>query len=211
MRSRAHICGRKQRITSINLTWFSSSVIPTFGLGRLRCLKWTWLHCIIPNLIFLHLSQVLTLTRMCLKVKKYLYASSWAMQALVFLCASNIDGVTTPLALVSYFNFVHSFTNHLEHKHYKWQWRWWETKRHPRSKSGETCKYTGKINIIWIAVCLFRILRASNHRTSSWTIQLVISMGSTTRQASGFRKETADFIADVPLKSFNPSVGTLWR
>ena len=28
---------------------------------------------------------------MCLKVKKYLFASSWAMSALVFLCASNME------------------------------------------------------------------------------------------------------------------------
>jgi hypothetical protein len=35
--------------------------------------------------------KMLTLLRMCLRVKKYLYACSWAMQAIVFLCASNFE------------------------------------------------------------------------------------------------------------------------
>lgn len=33
------------------------------------------------------------LIRMCLKVKKYLFACSFGMQALVFLCASNMEKV----------------------------------------------------------------------------------------------------------------------
>ncbi|EGR31050.1 hypothetical protein IMG5_118860 [Ichthyophthirius multifiliis] len=39
----------------------------------------------------IQMRKILTLLRMCLKVKKYLYTSSWAMQALIFLCASNIE------------------------------------------------------------------------------------------------------------------------
>lgn len=35
--------------------------------------------------------KILTLMRMCLRVKKFLYACSWGMQALIFLCASNFE------------------------------------------------------------------------------------------------------------------------
>ncbi|KAL4442225.1 hypothetical protein ABPG74_009243 [Tetrahymena malaccensis] len=35
--------------------------------------------------------KIITLMRMCLRVKKYLFASAWGMQALVFLSASNME------------------------------------------------------------------------------------------------------------------------
>lgn len=37
------------------------------------------------------MQKILSLVRMCLRVRKHLFASSWGFQALIFLCASNIQ------------------------------------------------------------------------------------------------------------------------
>ena len=37
--------------------------------------------------------KIITLIRMCLKIKKHLFASNFGTQAIVYLCASNIEKV----------------------------------------------------------------------------------------------------------------------
>lgn len=41
--------------------------------------------------IFFKKKKILTLLRMCLRVQKHFFVCSWAMQAIVFLCASDIE------------------------------------------------------------------------------------------------------------------------